>query len=373
MLKKWDLVDGSSREDLTQLIDRFSRLPKGRKVKYVKCNSTVLLLLLIKLIYYKVIPNGKHIKNLQLFLSDENVLKECPLIISRQILTDKLIMNKHNSLTISNKNLMKCLRILSGFQIITEYSHTLNYAYSSLFSDVDSINNYIKTIDKYVTKSFVKNFEKIDNLRISERLEKTAKNYPIIFFRDNKIMENKNDYYTVNSFESFDKIADWLLERCKHIETFEIGVFAAVSQTLGITEGLEAFEKFVKYAESLDDNNRINLINKLIAYYNNFNNTKGHASSNLVLIPNIIKSLNLCEYLNDYPESVIKSVVDANISNQLLEEFTEIVKSADKNRLVEAIQALKNNVKNFPKSSKFGRDNTLPMQNIINKYYSYNE
>lgn len=355
MLNKWDLVDGSSREDIMTLTKELSFLPKGRDVKYTKCSQRVLLLLLVKFVYCKVISNNKHLKPPQLFLNDENILKDCPLIINRQIITDKIIMNENNNLTISYENFMKCLRILSGFQIMAEYSY---------INDVNSVNNYIQMLNKHVTKSFIKNVEKIDKLRISRRLEKTAKNCPIIFYRDNKLMGN---YYTVNIFESFNKISDWLLERCKHIETFEIGVFAAISQTLGTTEGLEAFENFVKYAESLDDNNRVNLINKLIAYYNSFNNV-----SNLELIPNIIKSLNLCESLKDFPNNniKIKTIIEADVSNSLLEDFNNIAKSDNRDDLEEAIQTLTNDNKNFPKTNEFERENTLSVQNIINQYYN---
>ena len=366
MLTKWNYCRNLSHERFTALAKRFTTLTKGARTESddVKGNPTIELLLLLKYVYCKIILDNEQLIADQPFLNVEEIIscKKYPIAVKRRVLTDGIIMDENNNLTISYENFIKCLRILDDFQIVAKYAD-LVYA--------GGINNYIQNYDKYVTRSFCQNVEKIRPLHIWQRLDVTAYECPIIFYQNNNLVKD-NSWAVDNTFERFDKIVDWLLERCKHIETFELGVFVAISQTLGFTEGLEAFEKFVKYAESLDDNNRVSLINKLIAYYNSFNNVNGHAS-NLELIPNIIKSLNLCEYLNDYPESVIKSVVDANISNQLLEEFTEIVKSADKNRLVEAIQALKNNVKNFPKSSKFGRDNTLPMQNIINKYYSYNE
>lgn len=361
MLDKWNYCSNSNYERFMTLAKRFSTLTKGTGTgSYdVKGNPTIELLLLLKYVYCKIILDNKQLVVNQPFLTVEEIIscKKYPIAVKRQVLTDGIIMDENNHLTISYENFMKCLRILDDFQIVAKYAD-LVYA--------GGINNYIQNYDKYVTKSFCQNVEKISPLHIWQRLDVTAYECPIIFYQNNNLVKG-NSWAVDNTFERFDKIIDWLLERCKHIETFEIGIFVAISQTLGFTEGLEAFEKFVKYAESLDDNNRISLINKLIAYYNSFNNTNSHAS-NLELIPNIIKSLNLCEYLNDYPESVIRSVVDANVSNQLLENFAKIVKGANKDKLVGVVQKLKNNVKSFPKSSKFGRDNTLPMQNIIEKY-----
>lgn len=363
MLTKWNYCRNLSHERFTALVKRFSTLTSVETESYdVKGNPTIELLLLLKYVYCKIILNNEQLVADQPFLSVEEIIscKKYPIAVKRQVLTDGIIMNENNNLTISYENFIKCLRILDDFQIVARYAD-LVYA--------GGINNYIQNYDKYITKSFCQNVEKISSLHIWQRLDVTAYECPIIFYQNDNLVKD-NSWATDNLFERFDKIIDWLLERCKHIETFEIGVFVAISQTLGITEGLEAFENFVKYAESLDDNNRINLINKLIAYYNSFNNASisSHASSNLRLIPNIIKSLNLCECLNDYPESVIKSVVDADIHNRLLEEFADIIKSANINKLVDAIQMLKNNVKSFSKSSKFGLDNTLPMQNIIYKY-----
>lgn len=362
MLDKWNYCSNSSYERFMTLAKRFSTLTKGTGTgSYdVKGNPTIELLLLLKYVYCKIILDNKQLVANQPFLTVEEIIscyKKYPITVKRRVLTDGIIMDENNNLTISYENFIKCLRILDDFQIVAKYAD-LVYA--------GGINNYIQNYDKYVTKSFCQNVEKISPLHIWQRLDVTAYECPIIFYQNNNLVKG-NSWAVDNTFERFDKIIDWLLERCKHIETFEIGIFVAISQTLGFTEGLEAFEKFVKYAESLDDNNRISLINKLIAYYNSFNSASGHAS-NLELIPNIIKSLNLCECLNDYPESIIKSVVDTNVSNQLLENFAKIVKGANKDKLVEVVQKLKNNVKSFPKSSKFGQDNTLPMQNIIEEY-----
>lgn len=359
MLTKWNYCRNLSHERFTALAKRFTTLTKGARTESddVKGNPTIELLLLLKYVYCKIILDNEQLIADQPFLNVEEIIscKKYPIAVKRRVLTDGIIMDENNNLTISYENFIKCLRILDDFQIVARYA---DLVYNG------GINNYIQNYDKYVTKSFCQNVEKVNPLHIWQRLDVTAYECPIIFYQNNNLVKD-NSWAADNLFERFDKIIDWLLERCKHIETFEIGVFVAISQTLGFTEGLEAFENFVKYAESLDDNNRISLINKLITYYNSFNN-----ASNLELIPNIIKSLNLCEYLNDYPESVIKSVVDADIHNQLLENFAKIVKSENKDKLVEAVQTLKNNVKNFHKSSKFGLDNTLPMQNIIYKYYS---
>lgn len=360
MLDKWNYCSNSSYERFATLTKRFSTLTKGTGTgSYdVKGNSTIELLLLLKYVYCKIILDNKQLVANQPFLTVEEIIschKKYPIVVKRQVLTDGIIMDENNNLTISYENFMKCLRILDDFQIVAKYAD-LVYA--------GGINNYIQNYDKYITRSFCQNVERISSLHIWQRLDVTAYECPIIFYQNDNLIKD-NSWAVNNMFERFDKIIEWLLERCKHIETFEIGVFVAISQTLGFTEGLEAYEKFVKYAESLDDNNRISLINKLIAYYNSFNN-----ASNLELIPNIIKSLNLCEYLNDYPESVIRSVVDADINDQLLEKFTKIVKGENKDKLVKAVQTLKNNVKSFPKSSKFGQDNTLPIQHIIYEYYS---
>lgn len=391
MLTKWNYCRNLSHERFTALAKRFATLTKGTGTESddVKGNPTIELLLLLKYVYCKIILNNEQLIADQPFLSVEEIIscKKYPIAVKRQVLTDGIIMDENNNLTISYENFTKCLRILDDFQIVARYAD-LVYA--------GGINNYIQNYDKYVTKSFCQNVEKIASLHIWQRLDVTAYECPIIFYQNNNLVKD-NSWAADNMFERFDKIIDWLLERCKHIETFEIGLFAATSQTLYITEGFDAFKKFLIYAESLDDENRIRFVNVLISIFNNFNKNV-EVDNYFYIIPKIIMTLDLCDKFLEYPLSVAGAVLDAASEPPIFEDFR--IKSCTNFQLFnDGIENLRNNpdnivrkqdcetksginfqqlfnkVKDFIKNHKknvveqtFERNKTIPMQSIIDEY-----
>lgn len=258
-------------------------------------------------------------------------------IINSHIITNNIV-DDNNNILISDEDLEKCLYILELFECLKDcYSKT-----SGIDDDINEIQNY----DKFVTRKFFNNITKINSINISESCQTCSFNVPIILpikrienVCSTKLQKRIEEYKRPdNVFSDMDLVIDWLFKNCEHVETFEIGVFAAVTQALYVTEGFDAFTKFVTYAESLDDENRVNLVNKLIAYYNIITK-KSETIHKLVgdkvvhttvleFIPNIIKSFNLCETIHAYPESMTASIIEANNkNNNLYNSFIDIAKN----------------------------------------------
>lgn len=343
-------------------------------------NQDLITLLLVKYIYYKIIiGNNVEAKKLLLITTD-NLMKakiynkKTNIIDSRTIIDN--IVDQNNNITISDKDLAKCLHILRVFSCLKcNYCGTCGLA-----EETNEIQNY----DKFITKSFFNNIDKLSIIKIMGECEDCIFFNPIILPSKNNPVD-KTDYVK-NFCKPYDVlwdmslVVDWLFQNCKHIETFEIGLFAATSQALFITEGFDAFTKFVTYAKSLDDENRVNLVNKLIAYYNIITKKSetihklvdGNVILTTVLefIPNIIKSFNLCETIHAYPESMTASIIEANNkNNNLYNNFTDIAKKYT--YFIRAINGYKSKPENFVKINEFNRDKTIPMQTIINEYYKF--
>jgi hypothetical protein len=341
-------------------------------------NRTILNLLLIKYVYYKIIV-GDNVKANELkFITSESIVDNKILTLKRKTFMGE-IADSNNNFIISDKDILKCLRILQDFRILSRFT---------TIRGLCRAGNSIQNFDKFITRKFVKNVEKINILNIAVSYETIASEITLLLSdRDwrkttgNKIKRNNNtkDYYVRNNLEDFDYVVNWLFQHCEHIETFEIGVFAAVTQALYVTEGFDAFTKFVAYAESLDDENRVNLVNKLIAYFNIITKKSEtihkFVGGNVILttvlefIPNIIKSFNLCETIHAYPESMTISIIEANKNNNLYNSFIEITKKYT--YFIRAINDYKSKPENFVKINEFNRDKTITMQTIINEYYKF--
>lgn len=340
----------------------------------------ILDLLLIKYVYYKIIV-GDNVKANELkFVTSESLIDNKILTLKRETFMGE-ITDANNNFIISDKDILKCLRILQDFRILVRFT-----AIKGLCRAGNSIQNF----DKFVTRKFVKNVEKINILNIATSYETIASEIPLLLSdRDwskatgNKVKRNNNttkDYYVRNNLEDFDYVVNWLFQHCGHIETFEIGIFAAVTQALYVTEGFDAFTKFVTYAESLDDEDRIILVNKLIAHYNIITKKsetiyklvgdKVVHTTALEFIPNIIKSFNLCETIHVYPESMTASIIEANNKNSnLYNGFIEISKKHAYFR--RTIHDYESKPENFVKTNEFNREKTMPIQTIINEYYKF--
>lgn len=342
-------------------------------------DRTISNLLLIKYVYYKIIV-GDNVKSNELkFITSENIVDNKISTLKRETFMGEIADSKNNFI-INDKNILKCLRILQDFRILSRFTTIRGLCWAG---------NNIQNFDKFVTRKFVKNVEKINVLNIAVSYETVASEITLLLSdRDwrkatgNKIKRNNNtkDYYVRNNLEDFDYVVNWLFQHCEHIETFEIGVFAAVTQALYVTEGFDAFTKFVTYAESLDDENRVNLVNKLIAYFNIITKKSEtihkFVGGNVILttvlefIPNIIKSFNLCETIHAYPESMTASIIEANNKNSnLFSNFIDIAKKYT--YFIRVINGYKSKPENFVKINEFNRDKTIPMQTIINEYYKF--
>lgn len=381
MLKILEEDNKVNSEGLTEIKTLAKKVNTSAGVNFkILGDRTISDLLLIKYVYYKIIVSDNVKANELKFITSESIVDNKILTLKRETFMGEITDSKNNFI-ISDKDILKCLRILQDFRILSHFT---------TIRGLCRAGNNIQNFDKFVTRKFVKNVEKINVLNVAVSYETIASEISLLFSdRDwrkvtgDKIRRNNNitkDYYVRNNFEDFDYVVNWLFQHCEHIETFEIGVFAAVTQTLYVTEGFDAFTKFVTYAESLDDENRVNLVNKLIAYFNIITKKSetiyklvdGNVILTTVLefIPNIIKSFNLCETIHAYPESMTVSIVEANNKNSnLYNSFIDIAKKYT--YFIRAINGYKSKPENFVKINEFNRDKTIPMQTIINEYYKF--
>ena len=312
------------------------------------CDINLIELLLIKYVYYKIIVG-------------DNAKAEKLLLLT----TDNIIDGERNIL-IPDKDLEKCWQVLTLFNYLKrKYSRTFGIPWE--FSE---IQNY----DKFITKNFINNITKIDPIIIPESCENWAKYNPIILpskkHFNNKLLEKSRliaEYCEPdNVFSDANLVIDWLFQNCEHVETFEIGIFAATSQALYVTEGFDAFKKFLAYTENLSDENRIKFVNILIKLFNNFIR-KVDNRNYFHIIPEIIMTLDLCDKILQYPVSVAESVFEAETMNPTFKDF--MLKSNKKyNLFTKVIYNFRNNSKNTTKTQTFGREKTIPMQAIISEY-----
>lgn len=340
-------------------------------------DETIITLLLVKYVYYKIILRDDVKAEKLLLVTTDNFVRtnfynSKTNIIDSHVITDNII-DDDNNIIIPDNDLEKCWQILMFFNCLQHnYSSTNGFPYG-----VNEIQNY----DKFVTKSFIQNVDKIHILNIAQEFEQCARLSPILLIgqvfldkqtfiaADDKDVERKN-YLFDNEFDDFNLVIDWLFKNCKHIEIFEIGVYVAVSQVLYVREGFRAFKKFVKYAESLDDENRIKLVNCLIDYYNSLGNVY-QKQNTLQFIPQIIESLNLCKTIQDYPKSTIQLVVNGKIDNmargliKITEDLNDFAKLED---FAKVVKDFRYNPENFVDSSKFGYNRTIPMQTLIKMF-----
>lgn len=381
MLKILEEDNKVNSEGLTEIKTLAKKVNTSAGVSFeILGDRTISNLLLIKYVYYKIIV-GNNVKANELkFITSKNIVDNKILTLKRETFMSGITDSKNNFI-ISDKDILKCLRILQDFRILSRFT---------TIKGLCRAGNNIQNFDKFVTRKFVKNVEKINILNIAVSYETIASEITLLLSdRDwrkttgDKIKRNNNntkDYYVRNNLEDFDYVVNWLFQHCEHIEMFEIGVFAAVTQALYVTEGFDAFTKFVTYAESLDDEDRINLVNKLIAYYNIITKKSETihklVDSNVILttvlefIPNIIKSFSLCETIHAYPESMTASIIEANNkNNNLYNSFIEIVKKHT--YFSRTMHGYKSKPENFVKINEFNRNKTIPMQTIINEYYKF--
>lgn len=280
-------------------------------------------LLLLKYVYYKIIIGDNAKAEKLLLVTTDNFINAKfnieAVVIDLHIITDDIIDNDGNFL-ISDRDLEKCWWILMFFNNLREnYSRTAGFP-----SGINEIQNY----DKFVTRKFFNNIMKISAVNITESCEYCARFVPIIppakkcykFGKNNpieKFCKPDNDINNINI------IINWLFQNCEHVETFEIGLFAATSQALYVTEGFDAFKKFLTYAESLDDENRIKLVNVLMKLFNSFSkNTNGYYRNDyFCVMPKIITALNLCDKFLTYPASIAESVFNAATMDPTFDVF----------------------------------------------------
>lgn len=370
--------------------------PHG-KFSIQNCPEDWRTLLLVKYVYYKVILSNNIEAEKLLFVTTNNFIKADiywtgSAIINSHIITDNIVDDDNNVL-ISDEDLEKCLHILELFDCLKNYYSKT----SGMDEDINEIQNY----DKFVTRKFFNNITKINNINISENCQTCSFNVPIILpikrienVCSTKIQKRIEEYKRPdNLFSDIDLVIDWLFKNCEHVETFEIGLFTATSQALYITEGFDAFKKFLIYAENLDNENRVKLVNVLIKLFNNFNKNV-EVDNYFYIIPKIIMVLNMCDKFLEYPLSVAGTVLDATSEPPIFEDFR--IKSCTNFQLFnDGIENLRNNpdnivretkpctkfqqfinnVKNFIKNYKknvaeqdFSRNNTIPMQAIIDEY-----
>lgn len=371
------------------------------KFNIQSCNENLRTLLLVKYVYYKVILGDNIEAEKLLFVTTNNFIKADiywtgSAIIYSHFATDNVV-DEDNNILISDEDLGKCFHILELFECLKDCYSKI----SGIGEDINEIQNY----DKFVTQKFFNNIIKINNINISESCQTCSFNVPIIL--PSKRIENAcstkiqkwiEEYKRPdNVFSDMDLVIDWLFKNCEHVETFEIGLFVATSQALYVTEGFDAFKKFLIYAESLDGENRIRFVNVLISIFNNFN--KNIETDNyFYIIPIIIMALDLCDKFLEYPLSVAGSVLDATSEPPIFEDFRikfctnfqlfndgienlrnnpdNIVRKQDcETKSCINFQQFINQVKDFMKNHKknvveqdFGRNKTIPMQAIIDEY-----
>lgn len=366
-----------TRESAPELAKKyFGSVCKAPKLIFDKLdileNYDVFNLVLTKYVYYKAILNNRREANKLMLATTERLIEHYRENgVSHKTLCEGIVDEDYN-ITISDENLVKCFIVLSDFGLLSDYSQALGLRYSS---------NGIQNFDKFITKKFVKNVDRIHILNITQELEWSTRCSSILLIgqsfldkqtfiaADDKDTERKN-YLFDNEFDDFNLVIDWLFKNCKHIETFEIGVYAAVSQALYVREGFRAFKKFVKYAENLNDEDRIKLVNYLIDYYNSLLKVS-QGQNTLQLIPQIIESLNLCDAIQDYPKSTIQLVVNGKINNtarkliKITEDLNDFAKLED---FAKVVKDFRYNPKNFVDSSKFGYNRTIPMRTLVDMF-----
>lgn len=371
------------------------------KFNIQNCDENYKTLLLVKYVYYKVILDDNIEAEKLLFVTTSNFIKADiywtgSAIIDTHIITDNIV-DENNNILISDEDLKKCLHILELFECLKDY-------YSKTFG-IDGNINEIQNYDKFVTRKFFNNITRINNINISKSCQIYSLNFPIILpskrienVCSTKMQKRIEEYKQPdNLFSDIDLVIDWLFKNCEHVETFEIGLFAATSQALYMTEGFDAFKKFLVYAESLDDENRIRFVNVLINIFNNFNKIT-EVDNYFYIIPKIIMVLNMCDKFLEYPLSIAGAVLDATSEPPIFEDFRiksctnfqlfndgienlrnnpdNIVRKQDcETKSCIKLQQLFNRVKDFMKNHKknvveqdFGRNKTIPMQAIIDEY-----
>lgn len=363
-----------TRESAPELAKKyFGSVCKAPKLIFDKLdileNYDVFNLVLTKYVYYRAILDNRREANKLMLATTERLIEHYRENgVSHEVLCDGIVDGDYN-ITISDENLTKCFIVLSDFGLLSDYSQALGLRY---------VGNGIQNFDKFITKSFIQNVDKIHILNIAQEFEQCARWSPILLigqaFLDkrtfiaagDKDVERKG-YLFDNEFDDFNLIIDWLFKNCKHIETFEIGVYAAVSQALYVREGFRAFKKFIKYAESLDDENRVELVNCLIDYYNSLENVD-KSQNTLKFIPQIIESLNICDTIQDYPKSTIQLVVNGKINN-MARKFVNLTEDLNDFAKLEffakALKDFRYNPENFVDSSKFSYNRTVPMRTLI--------
>lgn len=375
------LVNYFNREAFTESAQKlakkyFGNVYKAPKLIFDKLdiveNYDIFNLVLTKYVYYKAILDNRHEASKLMLATTRRLIGHYRKNeISRKTLCDGIVDENYN-ITISDENLIKCFIVLNDFSLLAEYSQT------SCLHNI--LGNEIQNFDKFITKRFVQNVDKINILNIAKKLERCARWSPILLigqtFLDKQSLIESNDkdveenIVVDNEFDDFNLVINWLFKNCKHIETFEIGVYVAISQTLYVREGFRAFKKFVKYAESLNDEDRIKLVNILIDYYNSLENVN-NSPNTLQFIPQIIESLNLCDTIQNYPKSTIQLIINGNINN-IARKFIKITEDLDSfDKLEDFAKAVKNfryNPENFVDSSKFGYNRTIPMRVLIKMF-----
>lgn len=333
-------------------------------------DETIITLLLVKYVYYKIIlGDGVKAEKLLLVTTDNfvktNFYNSKTNIIDSHVITDNII-DDDNNIIISDNDLEKCWQILMFFNCLQHnYSSTNGFPYG-----VSEIQNY----DKFVTKKFFHNITQIDAIKITESCDYCATFAPIMPEIKNRFNKHKSDKNSPiekfcqhnNTINDIDLVIDWLFKNCEHVETFEMGLFAATSQALYLTEGFDAFTKFLSYAESLNDENRIRLINILIKLFNNLSED-GWQDNNFCVIPKIITGFDLCGKLFEYPESLVETVFNAAKEPTIFEDF-RTKSHTNFQFFIEGIKKFRNNPENIVDIQTFGREKTVPMQAIINEY-----
>lgn len=342
-----------------------------QKVVISSGDKYLITLLLLKYVYYKIIAEDNVKAKKLLLVTTDNLVNANfynfeANVIDSHVITDNIIDNDNNFL-ISDEDLEKCWWILMFFNNLREnYSRTAGFP-----SGINEIQNY----DKFVTRTFFNNITKISAVNITESCEYCARFAPIIppakkcyKFGKNSPVEKfcKPD----NDINNINIIINWLFQNCEHVETFEIGLFAATSQALYITEGFDAFKKFLTYAESLDDENRIKLVNVLMKLFNSFSRKNSYVyyrNDYFCVMPKIITALNLCDKFLTYPASIAESVFNAATMDPTFDVFiTKFHTSWE--FFAEGIEISRSKIKNVIQNQDFSRKNTIAMQTIISEW-----
>jgi hypothetical protein len=363
------------KDNVATLRENVKEYEREEKVDVTQWTSDWLKILLLKYVYNKTIVNNNAVAQKLLLVTTENFVKtkfygSKTNIIDLTTITDN-ILDKKGNIVISDRSLEKCLLVLEFFECLKMYS-----CCSGMGRMVNEIQNY----DKFVTQEFFRNIEKLNIINITDGLEYYVHYAPIILTSNNKpdseTSRSIKEYCEPDNFScDMNLVIDWLFQNCKHVETFEIGFIAALTQVLYVTEGFDAFKKFLSYAESLDDENRIKLVNTLINYYNSLSdniqtNNNIKPSNYFTAIPKIIGAFNLCDKFCDMFVKYPKSIIDSFIVKEYSPLFAEFEQKATANVgiIVSGIKNFRNNPENIVDAQTFGREKTMSMQAIINEY-----